>query len=71
MSFTEVLKELPELTVEQRQVLISRALELDELPLAAEDEILVEQRLMDHRQNPASAVPLAEMKDRLRSRLLK
>ncbi|MCE0499316.1 MAG: hypothetical protein LV481_15355 [Methylacidiphilales bacterium] len=71
MSFNEVLKELPALTVEQRQVLISRALELDELPLSAEDEILVEQRLADHRRNPASSVPLAEMKDRLRSRFPK
>ena len=71
MSFTEVLNELPTLTVEQRQVLISRVLELDELPLTAEDAILVEQRLAAHRQNPASSVPLAEMKDRLRSRISK
>jgi putative addiction module component (TIGR02574 family) len=28
---------------------------------------LVEQRLADHRQNPATAVPLDEMKARLRS----
>jgi len=71
MSFKEVLNELPALTVEQRQVLITRALELDELPLAAEDELLVEQRLAAHRQNPASSVPLAEMKNRLRSRFSK
>jgi hypothetical protein len=71
MSFTEVLNELPALTVEQRQVLLSRVLELDELPLAADDEILVEQRLAAHRQNPASSVPLEEMKRRLRARFPK
>ena len=53
MSFTEVLNELPVLTVEQRQLLISRALELDDLPLNAEDEALIEERLAAHRRNPA------------------
>jgi len=68
MSFTEVLQELPALTVAERQLLIRRALELDEVGLAAEDEAVVEKRLADHRQNPGSAVPLDEMKARLRSR---
>jgi uncharacterized protein Smg (DUF494 family) len=49
MSFTEVLNELPALTVEQRQLLIVRALELDELPLHADDEALIEERLAAHR----------------------
>jgi putative addiction module component (TIGR02574 family) len=68
MSFTEVLQELPTLTVAERQCLIRRALELDEAGLPAEDEAVVEQRLAEHRQNPGSAVPLDEMKARLRSR---
>ncbi len=67
MSFTEVLQELPVLTVAERQLLVRRALELDEAGLSAEDEALVEQRLADHRRNPCSAVPLDEMKARLRS----
>jgi putative addiction module component (TIGR02574 family) len=71
MSFAEVLQELPVLTVEERQVLIRRALELDDLPLALEDEALVEERLAAHRQNPGSAVPLDAMKERLRSRFTK
>ena len=71
MSFAEVLRELPVLTVEERQVLIRRALELDDLPLALEDEALVEERLAAHRQNPGSAVPLDAMKERLRSRFTK
>lgn len=67
MSFAEVLEELPALTVQQRQVLIRRALELEEPPLSDTEEALVESRLAGHRQNPASSVALDEMKRRLRS----
>ena len=68
MSFAEVLDELPALSLAERQLLVRRALELDEAGLSAEDEALVEQRLSEHRANPDSAVPLDEMKSRLRSR---
>ena len=71
MSFAEVLAELPALTVAERQLLIRRALDLDEPSLSAEDEALVEKRLAEHRRNPGSAVPLDEMKARLRSRFTK
>ncbi len=67
MSFAEVLEELPTLTVQQRQVVIRRALELEEPPLSDAEEALVETRLAGHRKNPASSVPLDEMKRRLRS----
>jgi hypothetical protein len=68
MSFNEVLQELPALTVEQRQLLIRRALELDEPPLSDADEKLVESRLAALRESPASAIPLEDMKNRVRSR---
>ncbi len=68
MSFTEVLEQLPTLTVEQRQLLIRRALELDEPQMNAADEKLVESRLAALRNAPASAVSLDDMKSRLRSR---
>jgi hypothetical protein len=68
MSFAEVLQELPALTVQQRQILIRRALELEEPPMSGAEEALVESRLADHQHNPASSVPLDEMKHRLRSR---
>jgi putative addiction module component (TIGR02574 family) len=71
MSFAEVLQELPSLTVEQRQIIIRQSLELDEPSLAAEDEAAVDARLAAHRQNPSSAIPLDEMKARLRSRFSK
>jgi hypothetical protein len=67
VSFTEVLDELPSLTLEQRQLLIRRAVELDELPLSEAEESLVESRLTALRDAPASAVSLDEMKARLRS----
>ena len=67
MSFAQVLEELPALTIQQRQVIIRRALELEDSPLSADEETLVESRLAAHRQNPASSVPLDEMKRRLRS----
>jgi putative addiction module component (TIGR02574 family) len=46
-------------------------LDLDEPALSAKDEAVVEKRMEDHRQNPDSAVPLEEMKTRLRSRFAK
>jgi hypothetical protein len=68
MSFNEVIAELPHLTFEERQILIRRALELDDPPLSAVDEELVEGRLAEHHSDPNSSVPLNEIKDRLRSR---
>jgi hypothetical protein len=66
-----VLAELPLLTVHQRQLLVRRAVELDDQGLAPEDEALVEQRLAEHRRTPKTAVPLKEMETRLRSRFVK
>jgi len=68
MSFNEVIAELPRLTFEERQILILRALELDDPPLSAADEVLVEERLAGHHADPTSSVPLDELKNRLRSR---
>jgi hypothetical protein len=71
MSFSEVLDELPALTVEQRQLLIRRALELDGAPLSAEDEALVEGRLAAHRTDPVSSLSADAMKARLLTRFTK
>ncbi len=67
MSFNEVIAELPLLTFEERQILIRRALELDDPPLSATDEELVEARLAERHADPSSSVPLDEMKRRRRS----
>ena len=68
MSFNEVIAEFPKLTFEERQILIRLALELDDPPLSAVDEELVEARLAEHHADPSSSVPLDELKYRLRSR---
>jgi hypothetical protein len=71
MSFAEVLEELPAMTLSQRQLLVRRALDLDESPLSPDDEVLVEKRLAAHHKNPRSSVPLETMKSRLRSQFKK
>lgn len=68
MSFTDVLHELPTLTVSEQQLLVRRALELDDAGLSTAEEALVAHRLSEHQQNPGSSVPLDEMKSRLRVR---
>ncbi len=68
MSFNEVIAELPRLTFEERQILIRQVLELDDLPLSEADEKLVATRLEDHHSDPATSLPLADFKSRLRSR---
>ena len=62
MSFNEVMEALPALSVSERQQLMRRALELDNPPLPATDEALVEERLAAHHADPKSSIPLAEMK---------
>ena len=71
MSFTEVLRELPTLTFEQRQLLVRRALELDDQPLNSSDEALIDSRLAALREDPNSGLSLEEMKARIRSRYSK
>ena len=66
MSFNEVISERPQLTFEERQILIRRLLELNDPPLSAADEALVEERLAEHQADPSSSVPLDEMRGRLR-----
>jgi hypothetical protein len=68
MSLSQVLKALPEFTVAERQLLIRRAIELDDPPLSEAYETLVNSRLAEHHLNPTSSMPLEELKERLRSR---
>jgi hypothetical protein len=68
MGLTQVLEALPEFTYEERQLLMRRVIELDDPPLSEADETLVESRLATHRLDPTTSVPLATLKERLRSR---
>jgi hypothetical protein len=69
MSLKKVIAQLQPLTFEEREILILRALELNNPPLSAADEELVEARLAEHHWDPGSSVLLDEMKSRLRFRL--
>ncbi len=71
MSFSEVLQELPNFTLEQRQLLIRRALELDDPGLSNADQRLVESRLAALREAPDSALSVEQLKARFRSRYSK
>ena len=68
MSLSEVLEELPALTLEERQLLVRRVIELDDPPLSAADETLVDSRLAAHHRCPTSSLPLKTLKERLRLR---
>lgn len=68
MSFQEVRAELPALTVEQRQLLMRRALELDDPALSPAVERLVEERRAEYIRNPYSALSLEEIESQLRAK---
>jgi len=56
------------LTFEQRQMVIRKALEVDETPLSPREESIVEKRLEKLREDPDSAVSMDDMNARLRRR---
>ena len=68
MNVAQVLEELPAFTFEERQMVLRRVLELDDLPLSVADERLIESRLAAHHMDPTSSLPLEVLKQRLRSR---
>lgn len=67
MSFEQLLEQLPALSFEQRQLLIRRALDLDEVPLSRSDEAEIDRRLEAHRQNPELAISIDALKARVRT----
>jgi uncharacterized protein Smg (DUF494 family) len=69
MSLTEMLEQLATLTNEERQMVIDRAMELDDTPLTPAEEKLVLERLAEHDREPGSAIPLEEAMKRLRTGL--
>ena len=68
VSFNEVMAELPKLSFEERQLLMRRALELDESALSPAEERLVEERRAEYRRNPAAGLSLDEIEKRLRAK---
>lgn len=68
MTLSQVLKELPAFTFEERQLLMRRVIELDDPRLPESDEALVESRLAEHHLDPTSSLSLETLKERLGSR---
>ena len=71
MNLTQILDELPTFTLAERQLLVRRAIELDEQEISPEDEALVVTRLAAHRRDPSTAVSFEAITTSLRSRLRK
>ena len=68
MNLSQVLKLLPAFTFEERQLLIRRVIELDDPPLSDAHEELVDSRLVAHRADPSSSLPLKTLKEQIKSR---
>jgi hypothetical protein len=66
MSLAEVMEELPRLSFEERQLLIRRAIELDDPPLPETDEALIDERLASHRRDPSTSISLDALKTKIR-----
>jgi hypothetical protein len=76
MSKAEILEELPKLPPEDLAEIQARIEELagdgwldDDDPLTDAEKTLIEGRLQDHENNPATAIPWEEFDARLKERL--
>jgi hypothetical protein len=67
MSKAEILDELPKLTSEERDEIRLKLDELDGDALTAEEFAVVEARMEEHRRDPASAIPIDQLKNLLRT----
>jgi putative addiction module component (TIGR02574 family) len=68
MSFAQVIEELPRFTVVERQELLRNVLELDDEGLSDSELALVEQRLAAYQADPARAVAVETMAERIRTK---
>ena len=68
MSKAEILDEIPKLTPAERDEIRGRLDELDDA-LSPEELALVDARMEEHRRNPASALPIKQIKADLRARV--
>ena len=66
MSVTEVLHELPHWKPQDRQALVRRVMELDDLGLTTGELKLAETRLEAHRKDPSSTLSPNEVLGRLK-----
>ena len=73
MSKADILEEIPKLSPEDREEIRLRLDELDRIASLNDDDLspndlaLVDARIQEHRRNPASAVPIEQIKADLRA----
>ncbi len=67
MSFNDLLENLATLTADQRELVLQRVLELDELSLTPEQEILIQERREQYRESPDSFLTIEELEQRLKT----
>ena len=72
MSKSEILQELPKLTLEERREILDRICELEENDLlkggepTADEKALLDRELEDYRQAPSAGSPWHEVEARIR-----
>jgi hypothetical protein len=69
MSLQEILAEIPRLSFADRQALIQHAMAVDDVPLSPEENALLDARMEDFRQHPATGVPLHELRVEVQKRM--
>jgi putative addiction module component (TIGR02574 family) len=69
MSLTEILAEIPKLSLAEREQVVRRAIEVEDADLAPEEKALLDERLNDFRRNPNSGVPADQLKAEISRRL--
>lgn len=69
MGITQVLEALPDLSFEERQLLIRRLIELDDPPMSEADGALLDGRLAAYAQNSDEGSSWEEVENRIRTRL--
>jgi hypothetical protein len=74
MSTAEILRELPNLTLAEREIIRLKLAELggeewmDDGLLTPEEKALIEQRLAEHDRDRSAAIPWAVAEERLKAR---
>ncbi len=74
MSKAEILDEIPKLTPEEREEIRRKLDEVDGVKALEDDDLtaeqwaLADQRIAEHKVDPASAIPIEQMKAGLRAR---
>lgn len=69
MSLNEILAEIPKLSFPEREEVVRRALELEDVDLTPEEKAILNERLADFRRDPNSGVPAEQLKSEVLRRL--